>query len=478
MKLKAPPLEIPIHEPFRNDLLGRKDSADGLSELLKSCEDSLVLCINGRWGDGKTTFLKMWRQHLINFSFRTLYFNAWENDFSDDALVSLIGEFDVMIETSGKRDATTAKAKSYLRKAKRFGAVLIKKGIPIGIRLATSGLINIDANVAEKIPDDIEKSLSEAAERLANEQIENYQASKKTVAGFKEQLKEFAEHVTAPKQGQERLPLVIFVDELDRCRPSYAVQVLEKIKHLFNVPNIVFVLAMDKEQLGYSVRAMYGQGMDSDGYLRRFIDLDYNLPIPQGVRFFRAQFDRFGLREFFAKRTGSNASDYKDISELLTQLFGGFRFTLREQEHSFALLSLAIRTTPVDHFLYPLLLGTLIVIKIRDPQLYQDFVTGKRSYRDVVAYLSSTVEGKKLMDASVGCRLEAYLAVCRSGWEELEQALQYYGDTTRSNPSQDPLQIERSNKIVNALRYLQDSVRTGPLDYLVRKIDMVSRFER
>ena len=75
--------------------------------------------------------------------------------------------------------------------------------------------------------------------------------------------------------------VIIFVDELDRCRPSYAIELLERIKHLFNIGGLVFVLALDREQLGHSIKAVYGNGIDSDGYLRRFVDFEYQLKNPE-----------------------------------------------------------------------------------------------------------------------------------------------------------------------------------------------------
>ena len=72
----------------------------------------------------------------------------------------------------------------------------------------------------------------------------------------------------------------IFVDELDRCNPHYAVAVLERIKHLFEIPNIVFVLAVNQNELSNAIQGYYGSSkIDSDEYLRRFIDIDFVLPI-------------------------------------------------------------------------------------------------------------------------------------------------------------------------------------------------------
>lgn len=75
--------------------------------------------------------------------------------------------------------------------------------------------------------------------------------------------------------------MIFIIDELDRCNPYYAVKVLERIKHLFNIPNIVFVLSIDKEQLSNSIRGYYGSDLiKADEYLKRFIDIEYTLPDP------------------------------------------------------------------------------------------------------------------------------------------------------------------------------------------------------
>ena len=93
---------------------------------------------------------------------------------------------------------------------------------------------------------------------------------KKNIISFKNSLANFIEKSTEDK------PVVFIIDELDRCRPNYAVEVLEQIKHLFSVPKIVFVLSIDKEQLGHAVRGVYGsEKLNADEYLRRFIDILY-----------------------------------------------------------------------------------------------------------------------------------------------------------------------------------------------------------
>src|ERR1041385_3321058 len=98
MKFKPTPIQIAEDDPFKEGLLSRKSSAEVLTDFVSSLTEPFVLAIDSPWGTGKTTFLKMWLQLLRNQKFHCLYFNAWETDFTDSPLVSLIGEVGSEIE--------------------------------------------------------------------------------------------------------------------------------------------------------------------------------------------------------------------------------------------------------------------------------------------------------------------------------------------------------------------------------------------
>ena len=86
MNIKHNEIKIPSANPFVNCKLNREPYAKVLTEIVNSYADGFVLAINNDWGTGKTTFVKMWRQQLINEGFQTIYFNAWENDFNNNPL--------------------------------------------------------------------------------------------------------------------------------------------------------------------------------------------------------------------------------------------------------------------------------------------------------------------------------------------------------------------------------------------------------
>ena len=108
------------------------------------------------------------------------------------------------------------------------------------------------------------------------------------------QIKTYLKGLAQKVHDKTGRPLIICVDELDRCRPLYAIEMLERIKHLFNVPGIVFLLGMDRLQLCHSIQATYGD-IDTDNYLHRFVDLEFVLPEPDREKFLEDLWDRYNL---------------------------------------------------------------------------------------------------------------------------------------------------------------------------------------
>ncbi|MBK8285027.1 MAG: hypothetical protein IPK97_09135 [Ahniella sp.] len=322
MRIRPKNLMIPDGSPFQYDVLSRKKTADSLTELVKSSIDGLVLSLHAPWGFGKTTFLSMWRKQLHLDGFRTLYFNAWESDFSDDALVALIGEFGLVVtEFQRQLDPTEFPLEEQIAKVKKIGGKLIRRAIPAAIRIASAGLLDTD--------DFLGKSLAEVGEKFAESEIQRFEESKRTMASFKSQIELVAREFSALDQSGVSRPIVIIVDELDRCRPDYAIRVLECIKHLFSVEGIVFVVAIDRTQLSHSVSNQYGAGMDSEGY-RRLFDLELNLPEPTTEQFTDALFAQFDLDAYFSKREGQMGRyDRSQFKECFDLLFSSLQSSLR-----------------------------------------------------------------------------------------------------------------------------------------------------
>lgn len=372
MYKKHKEIEIPKDDPFQNDKLAREGVADNLTKIIQSGEPSMVLSINAGWGFGKTTFIKMWMQKLKNENHHCIYYNAWENDFSENPFISFMGELEGFIhDPTNKADKISIK--SLWAKTKKGSGSLMRKAIPLSIKFATQGLID-----TEKInPDDIANLLS----NFADNKIKEYQEEKKSIGSFKKSLSQFLDKLIAENE-ETKEPLVIFVDELDRCRPSYAVELLENIKHLFSVPGIVFVLGIDREQLAHTVGSIYGTNMDSDGYLRRFIDLEFNLPDPAPDAFFDFLWSEFNLDEWFKERQNQN-KEAPEFKSTFCALSKAFNFSLRTQAQCFSRLRIILYSSYYGITIYPSLLIFLLFLKNNQPNEYQEFCENKLDLKNI-----------------------------------------------------------------------------------------------
>ncbi len=115
------------------------------------------------------------------------------------------------------------------------------------------------------------------------------------------------------------LPLFLVIDELDRCRPNYAIEFLEIVKHIFDIPNIIFVIATDSQQLSHAINAVYGDNFASERYLKRFFDQEYTLKTPSSYDYCYSMFKQYGLLENEKLFSGLDKELYegKDLNVVL-----------------------------------------------------------------------------------------------------------------------------------------------------------------
>jgi hypothetical protein len=272
------------------DCLGRELYAWRYTELLKGAKSQkLVLEVNGGYGTGKTYFLRQWA-NSINAIYKganggkeslgiAIYYSAWDVDFHQGALLPLMTEinesFDAkkskllkgyekgkgalinLIREKAKNEIEKVKSSSFQLMGKAFDTAMIANGMP---PLASGFLRRFKKNLEER----------------GQNTLNSYEEQKDQIYAFKKQLKALSDKLGG---------ITIFVDELERCRPTHAVETLEIIKHLLNVKGIHVVIGTDRSQLKCTIENLYGQNMDGDEYLRRFIDLEMTLPDPDYYEF-------------------------------------------------------------------------------------------------------------------------------------------------------------------------------------------------
>lgn len=467
---KCQPIEIDADNPFKNDALGRKENIENLTQFITSFEQSIVLCIDGGWGQGKTTFIKMWQQYLKNLHIPTIYFNAWESDYTDDALIALIGEISLSLEKLKVQDKTKAEkiiAPIY-KYAAKFAKAVAPSAANLSIKAISGGLTNAD---------ELAKTLGALGESLVKEQIKKYEESRKTLSKFKEELSKLAQCYTG---GDKQKPLVIFIDELDRCRPNFAIEVLEKAKHLFNVDNIIFVLATDKTQLGHSIRAVYGQGLDVNGYLRRFIDFDYLLPESKKPYIFYLIY-KFSLKQYFPK---IKTYVYEPMLFLMS-IVNKYKLTLREQEAFCNIFNIVVRTKinfSLENLKNLFLLIFLIILKLKFPDIYKKMGYGSDMSDFFYEALVNIYFNGKLDNEDFNCLKlleDLFLEIIvnlRYPPFSTELVIQKYAKTCNLNKNKKKELLEKF-KITNMSKNEDICINIEKLIYIKKCIEISNSFE-
>lgn len=368
MKLKHKDLEIVQDNPFLNCKLQREPFASILTEILEVYSDNFVLAINNEWGTGKTTFIKMWEQQLKNKGFKTLYFNAWENDFENDILVALISE---LVALKNEKTEMT------------FDGVL-KKATPL-IKSMSMGIIKtqLEKFTGEDFVEQIFNINESALSKNLADQIQLFKNRKACITEFKSNLEKFV------SQSMGNKPIVFIIDELDRCRPNYAVEFLEQIKQLFSVKGIVFILSIDKVQLCHAIRGVYGNlNINAEEYIKRFIDIEYSIPEPNSQLFCNYLYDYFQFSEFFnsKKRRGYNdlADDGTAFLQFSNLIFNHNHLSLRTQEKIFAHARLSLCTFNSNQYVLPYLFTLLIYLKINHKDIYDGIKNDLFSIQELI----------------------------------------------------------------------------------------------
>ena len=369
IQIKPRGIEIPESNPFENDLLNRKVPIEVLTHLVGSLEGPVVLSVDAAWGNGKTTFLKMWAQYLRNHDHPVVDFNAWETDFSGDPFLALSERI-----TNGLLENNSDESlKRRINETKKVASEVLRHAVPAAIRVATAGILNLSPV--------LEGEIAQVAASMATDRLKAYEEARQSVKEFKESLENLTDELLT-----EDRHLVVMIDELDRCRPSYAVELLEVAKHLFSIDRrIVFVLAVNRAELAHSVKALYGREFDAHGYLDRFLDIAFRLPEPDRKDFIVNLLRSMNVNQ----RIEHSYASLQNPSGFLLEFFGASDLSLRKVEQAIHHFGLVLASSRADGQPGIVDATTAIVLIIRTfiPEHYYGFCDGQISDSQLVSEL-------------------------------------------------------------------------------------------
>ena len=252
---------------WATDLLNRKQFAESFEGFLQKMtevqkkklkeeeQETTIVALNAPFGSGKTYFLESWYKDLQNRNIPCAYFSAWETDFAQEPLVAFMH----YMLSSFKRQQTAQDMVKNDESVRKHSLELLK----------LIGLSNVSDYASF-----LSEEKSDNSIELFGKIIEERQQ-------FKLALKSIIETACKQKMQNEEKPFafILIIDELERCKPTYAVELLEQLKHfLGGISQLNVVLGIDNEQLKHTVQHHYGQGYDAEGYLKRFFQKSVLLP--------------------------------------------------------------------------------------------------------------------------------------------------------------------------------------------------------
>lgn len=354
------------------DILGRKALGQRLTELVDRIDQPMVIALDGGWGTGKSFFLRLWvGAHKIELNGKAsiIYFDAFEHDYLDDPLINLVS---AMI----KKADDAPWAKSALKMIKVSAVKLAKPALRIGLAAATAGATELASAVwADAVID--------ATKNEASGAVEDFWKKESGRINAMQQFRKAIEELTKPSEaGQPPQKIVFIIDELDRCRPDYALSLLEIVKHFFSVENVHFILGANIKALEGSILARYGSEIDADAYLRKFIQLTVKLP---------KEHEGSDVKMYLSKNAqsfGLGTVVFSDLSALIAFPVFRDRVTIRDIQKIMTRISVCPKE--FSSFAGPLrvfVLG-LMLIEVSHKRLYTSIRSKSIVFTDVRSWLN------------------------------------------------------------------------------------------
>ncbi|MEY8099673.1 P-loop NTPase fold protein [Falsihalocynthiibacter sp. S25ZX9] len=308
-------------------------------------------------------FLQRWTKCNNLNNADVIYFDAFQHDYLDEPLLSLGSVISEKVEKK-KWDTAFSMMKKVAFPAFRVGLALVTYGATEVAGAAIGAATDTAGDEASKAAEDYWSA--EDSRRLAME-------------GFRSALKAMTNNGTdSSKQ------LVIIVDELDRCRPDYALSLLEIMKHLFAVPNVHFVLGVNLKELENSVHARYGNGVDAAKYLQRFIQVEMPMQQTDPHETTTASNEVYYFTQL-SKSNQQRPEKFNNEMDFLHAIPANEAITFRDMERLFTICRVTQgggRGNPAEG----MLLAGLRVIKACRPSWISDIVSGELSVQKIVSF--------------------------------------------------------------------------------------------
>ena len=393
MRLAPPPLQIGDRDGFKGtDIFGYEKFGTDLAQLVEALEGPSVIALDGDWGSGKTVFAKQWAGVLRQRGSAVIYLDAFAVDTGEDPLLDIASQLFVAAPEGEARA-------DFARTAVNLGQRLWPLIAGTGLRIATGGLVGegelrvVGSSLAEA-----KRALAADGQQLSAAFYSRVQGASDratALADFREsltmlarKLRENAIHLAdVVSDSSKPRPVVMVIDELDRCKPTYALRLLENLKHVFSIENMCFVLVTNREQLGDVVSREYGVSRRKE-YLEKFIHATFRLPTDVSSRGHSVR----GRYVAHMYESVSSPESTPLVPETLIDLSNALGMSLRTIEKVTVNVSMCLEGRVMWKFgvtgtRSPIIPVSICAIRVLEPGHYAKLRSSEWSADDIVKYL-------------------------------------------------------------------------------------------
>lgn len=372
---------VPEHDLFKKKQLSRS-----LTALFENLEHGSVCLLDGRWGTGKTTFVRQWAADLSSMNIPSIYFDAFSSDYLDSPFEAIAGTF---VQAAMEADRSDQSAyKSFLSKAATVGKAVASVSARVGIKAATLGAVTAaDLGELGGIRDIVADGLGDVTEESVKKLLESHADRQAQFAALRRSLSELPGLLKPNQSIGGDPPLIVFIDELDRCRPDFSLGILEVLKHFFRADRIHFVLVTNRDHLQTSVDRRYGAGSASSEYLEKFYDF---------VVYYEHSYERHSedsietfVNSAMRDLIPADLEDGRYIREYVRDIAMAFRLTLRQIQALSTNVAIAYLAARPREYRPAVLIAFLALIKTMRPALYKNAKNSKLRWEDVRDFLNS-----------------------------------------------------------------------------------------
>jgi KAP family P-loop domain len=346
--------KILLDSPADIPALGFGQFAGALGEIVTESDPRFAVGIFGNWGSGKTTLMRAIRARLSEppASDRVVpvWFNAWRYEKEEHMIVPLLDVLrDELVRWAEKRPPESGVRRSAMKAAAVSGRAARAIMAGLTLKVKAPGWMG-----GPEVGFDGDKFLTELRQdddKAASTPQSFYHAS---FTALDDAFKGFVHEGQGERTGEATHRVVVFVDDLDRCLPPNALQVLESMKLFFDLSGFVFVVGLDHAVIRRAIESKYGERVDGEQraqpgravlgaeYIKKIFQVPFTLP-PVSIR---------QLDEFIATFSGTALSDdqaddlAKNVRPHLDYLVGDSGVNPREVKRFLNAYTLQMKTRP------------------------------------------------------------------------------------------------------------------------------------